>query len=268
MSHYDVGISSISDNYITDVINTFHETHLPYILQWSEQNIVLDTAAADHHGRLRHFFTTHHCFRSPPSLHMSLTALPPLGCSLPCLHPHYYLSSMSLAGKRWARTQFEGAELLKWRYTVFNAAGQSAVVANTEGCSMYDMALVAAHRRQRRAAAFWRHPPPTLATCDNPAKDGAGLAAAVWAGDGKREFLFPGTTIAVATEGQCDVACAYLEQFTELGFDAENVAYLDGTGVNSDKAACVQVPDPYAPRPSCTMAPHAMAPTHHCTYTP
>ena len=50
VQHYSVGISSISDNYITDVINAFHETHLPYILQWSEQNIALDTVAADHHG--------------------------------------------------------------------------------------------------------------------------------------------------------------------------------------------------------------------------
>ena len=88
ITHYDVGISSVSDNYVTEVINTFHETHLTYILQWSEQNVVLDTVAADHHG------------------------------------------------KRWARTQFQGAELLKWRYTCFNSAGQSAIVANTESCSM------------------------------------------------------------------------------------------------------------------------------------
>ena len=28
ITHYDVGISSVSDTYITDAINTFHETHL------------------------------------------------------------------------------------------------------------------------------------------------------------------------------------------------------------------------------------------------
>ena len=193
VSHYDVGISSISDNYITEVITTFHETHLPYILKWSEQNIVLDTVAGDHHG------------------------------------------------KRFARTQFEGAELLKWRWTVFNSAGQAAIVANTESCSMYDTGLLDAHRRHRRAAAFWQHPSPEAATCDNPAKDGLGLTAAVWAGDGKPEFLFPGTTIVVETEEQCDEACTYLSQFGVLGFDAENIAYTDGSGVNSDKAATVQL---------------------------
>ena len=193
VAHYDVGISSLSDNYISEVLNTFHETHLSYILQWSEQNIILDTAAGDHHG------------------------------------------------KRWARTQFEGAELLKWRWTVFNSAGQSAVVANTESCSMYDTALLAAHRRYRRAAAYWKHPLPLVATCDNPAKDGMGLKAAIWAGDGQPEFLYPGKTELVETEEQCDAACAYLGQFTELGFDAENVAYQDGSGVTSPKAAIVQL---------------------------
>ena len=28
ITHYEVGISTISDTYITDAINTFHETHL------------------------------------------------------------------------------------------------------------------------------------------------------------------------------------------------------------------------------------------------
>ena len=193
MKHYDVGISSISDNYISEVINTFHETHLPYILQWSEQNIILDTAAGDHHG------------------------------------------------KRWSRTQFEGSELLKWRWTVFNSAGQSVVVANTESCSMYDTALLAAHRRHRRSAAFWNHPRTQCGWLDNPAKDGKGFKEAIWAGDGLPEWLFPGRTVIVETEEQCDVACAYLSKFTDLGFDAENVAYTDATGVTVHKAAIVQL---------------------------
>ena len=50
-SHYDVAILTLSDNYITEVLMTFHETHLPYMLQWSEQNIVLDTAAGDQQPR-------------------------------------------------------------------------------------------------------------------------------------------------------------------------------------------------------------------------
>ena len=28
VSHYEVGISTISDTYITEALNTFHETHL------------------------------------------------------------------------------------------------------------------------------------------------------------------------------------------------------------------------------------------------
>ena len=106
---------------------------------------------------------------------------------------------------------------------------------------MYDAALVAAHRAQRRAAHYWEHGTPCIATCDNPAKDGRGLVAAVWAGDGKPECLFPGITVLVETEAQCNAACAYLAGFEMLGCDVENVAYLDGSGTNSDQAAIVQL---------------------------
>ena len=60
-------------------------------------------------------------------------------------------------GKRFARTQFEGSELVKWRHTAFNSAGQSGIAINTESCSMHDVALVAAYRAQRRAAQYWEH---------------------------------------------------------------------------------------------------------------
>lgn len=137
--------------------------------------------------------------------------------------------------------QLTASKQLKWRYTAFNAAGQSAIAIDTESCSMYDAALVAAHRAQRRAAHYWEHGIPYIATCDNPAKDGRGLVAAVWAGDGKPECLFPGTTVLVETEAQCNAACAYLAGFEMLGCDVENVAYLDGSGTNSDQAAIVQL---------------------------
>jgi len=71
--------------------------------------------------------------------------------------------------------QLTASKQLKWRYTAFNAAGQSAIVIDTESCSRYDAALVAAHRAQRRAAHCWEHGIPCIATCDNPAKDGRGL---------------------------------------------------------------------------------------------
>ena len=49
--HYDVGVSTISDNYITDSLLNFYDTHRRYITQWSEQNIRLDVVQADHHGK-------------------------------------------------------------------------------------------------------------------------------------------------------------------------------------------------------------------------
>ena len=64
--------------------------------------------------------------------------------------------------------QLTASKQLKWRYTAFNAAGQSAIAIDTESCSMYDAALVA-HRAQRRAAHCWEHGIPCIATCDNPA---------------------------------------------------------------------------------------------------
>lgn len=49
--HYDSGISTISDTWITEALLAFVDAHRKYILQWSEQRIVLDTAVADHHGK-------------------------------------------------------------------------------------------------------------------------------------------------------------------------------------------------------------------------
>ena len=99
-----------------------------------------------------------------------------------------------------------------------------------ETTSRYDVGLTEVHRRYRRAADFWKHPPPVCAWCDNPAKDGPGLVAAVWAGDGKPELLFPGRSILVETVQQCNDACAYLLKFTELGFDV-SAAGLEPTSV-------------------------------------
>eukprot|EP00966_Prymnesium_polylepis_P145494 3360218-Prymnesium_polylepis.1 len=49
--HYDIPFSSISDNYITEALLDFYDSHRRYILQWSEQNIQLDVVQADHHGK-------------------------------------------------------------------------------------------------------------------------------------------------------------------------------------------------------------------------
>ena len=49
--HYAKGISTISDNYITESLLQFYDSHSKYILQWSEQRIKLDVVQADHHGK-------------------------------------------------------------------------------------------------------------------------------------------------------------------------------------------------------------------------
>ena len=41
----------MSDSYITEMLEQFAESHEKYILQWSEQNIVLDDVQTDHHGK-------------------------------------------------------------------------------------------------------------------------------------------------------------------------------------------------------------------------
>jgi hypothetical protein len=38
-TQYDVGISSVSDTYITELLLHFSDTHEKYMLQWSEQNV-------------------------------------------------------------------------------------------------------------------------------------------------------------------------------------------------------------------------------------
>ena len=51
VEHFDVGISSISDNYIADALLAFVASHEKYILQWHEQHVQADYVQADHHGK-------------------------------------------------------------------------------------------------------------------------------------------------------------------------------------------------------------------------
>ena len=44
----------------------------------------------------------------------------------------------------------------------------------------------------------------------------------------------------VETEAECDAACADLRRFDQIGFDTESVAYINGSGVNSGRAAIGQ----------------------------
>ena len=84
--------------------------------------------------------------------------------------------------------------------------------------------------------------PPELVTCDAPRRDGPGLLAAIYAGDGLPVAAFPGTIVLVETESECDAACAQLKLHRRLGLDTENVAYIPPhVGVTSEKAAIMQL---------------------------
>jgi hypothetical protein len=51
IEHFDVGISTISDNYIADALLAYVDGHEKYILQWHEQHVRADYVQADHHGK-------------------------------------------------------------------------------------------------------------------------------------------------------------------------------------------------------------------------
>ena len=128
------------------------------------------------------------------------------------------------------------------RYTVFNSIGQSVIAINTDSCSFNDTLLTMAHANWRTNAKRLGHPDPTFVTCDNPRRDGPGLLAVTYAGDGLETACFSGTVVWVETEAECDAACRDLRAHPRLGFDTENVAYIPPhVGVNLDRAALVQL---------------------------
>ena len=143
-------------------------------------------------------------------------------------------------GKRFSRLSVSGEHVFNWRYTAMNSIGQTAVAVSVETCSYSDPSLVQAHRLEREVAQRQGREPPRAAWCDNPHKDAPGLRTALWAGDGRPTFSFPGEIQLVESEAECDAACRYLSRFDIVGFDTENVAFLDGSGANSSKAAIGQ----------------------------
>jgi len=143
-------------------------------------------------------------------------------------------------GKRFSKVSVSGERVFNWRYTAMNSIGQTAVAVSVETCSYSDPSLVEAHRLEREVARREGREPPRAAWCDNPHKDAPGLRAALWAGDGRPTFSFPGEIRLVESEAECDAACRYLSRFDIVGFDTENVAFLDGSGANSSKAAIGQ----------------------------
>ena len=122
-----------------------------------------------------------------------------------------------------------------------NEYGQIALAVNVESCSYADGILLKAHRRLRVSLEQWKHGPIRQITLDNPHHDGPGALAAFLGANGKPLFSFPGQIVLVFSEAECDAAIDYLEDFDVLGFDTETKSFLDGSGVNSQQAAIVQL---------------------------
>ena len=135
---------------------------------------------------------------------------------------------------------FHGEHLLNWRYTNMNSIGQLAIAVNVESCSYNDATLVEAHRTRQQVAEREGHKPPQAAWVDNPHKDGPGISAALWTGDGKPTFRFPGEIRLVKTAAECDAACADLRRYDEIGFDTESPTFVDGGGSHSQRASIGQ----------------------------
>jgi hypothetical protein len=216
-AQYNVGISTVSDSYITDALEQFAESHEQYILQWTEQHVVLDDVQTDHHGKrfVRRHFARLRCACPPrprpnarsraccsASLHPD--PCPALASTLPFpLLPLCHLILTTLSFHLQMRMTCDGVELLGWRYTVMNKIGQNPIAVNVESCSYADATLVEIHRVWREVAKREGHPPlkvngypQGLIKVDNPGKDGPGICEAVLAGGDMEIFKFPGIACA------------------------------------------------------------------------
>jgi hypothetical protein len=124
---------------------------------------------------------------------------------------------------------------------VMNEWGGVAGCVFTETTSYNDPSAVRMFANLREAADRHGHPKPHYAVLDNPHRDGPGLCANLWLGGGKKRFVFPGEIKLVVSAEQCDSACRDLRAGDELYWDTESVAYLDGSGENTNTAALVQI---------------------------
>ena len=97
-AQYDIGISTVSDNYITEALEQFAESHEQYILQWSEQQIVLDDVQTDHHGkRFVSRVILHTCVALVRTHALALVLRLPSPLPLPLPFPHPYPCSYRCA---------------------------------------------------------------------------------------------------------------------------------------------------------------------------
>ena len=141
-----------------------------------------------------------------------------------------------------SRLRENGDRTLNNVFKAMNSFGGIAVSVFTETTSYGDPTLMRAFDNCRAAAKRYGHPDPHYAVLDNPHKDGPGLCASLWPGGGKERFLFPGDIVVVVSEEECNDACRDLLARNEtLYIDTESVAYTDGSGENTNKAALVQI---------------------------
>ena len=199
--HLNQGISSISDTYLGAVLDDWY-------FHGTERYLLL---WFEQHCHLDIVQTDHHCKYSSRLMHDGERALPNV-------------------------------------YKAMNSWGGLPISVFTETTSYSDATLVRAHDNLRAAAERHGIEPPTYAVLDNPHKDAPGLRANIWAGGGKPRFTFPGEIVVVTTEAECNRACAELTSYnlfsgdvTTVYWDTETVAYLDGSGTNTNKAALVQI---------------------------
>lgn len=150
--------------------------------------------------------------------------------------PRTEIAFIDHCGKRDARSPFP------WTFTEFSTIGYETLCVKTKTTSYSDEALVAYDSRHRADARRGLVNPVKRVVCDNPFKDGPGIAANVFLGNGRPLFYFKGQVDLIYDEEMCAAACERLRKHGVLGFDTENVAYIPPlVGKNVDAAAIVQL---------------------------
>ncbi len=105
------------------------------------------------------------------------------------------------SGKHGSRMRENGARLLNWTFTEMNSRGEIVTLCRVDTTSFNDASLVAAmdsrllaeQRERAYDQAKGINPQKLLRVCvDNPMKDGPGVKANLWAGDGMRKLRFEG----------------------------------------------------------------------------
>jgi len=142
--------------------------------------------------------------------------------------------------KRFARQREGGQITLKNNLAMMNELGLVKFWILTETTSYNDPRAVAAFNAYRKSCIAAGIDLPRLNINDNPARDARAIAENLWMG-GRDQLRFEGDVVLCYSEPQCDAAVAELVAEDTVGFDTENVAFVDGSGTNIDAAAIVQI---------------------------